>query len=120
MIAQPQVLADSSRIGAPVVLIDFWASWCDPCMVELPHIEHIGKSVQGHNVVIVGVNVDRSRDAARQAVGRLGLTFPIVADSGIFSAYGANVLPTLVIVRPDGTVLETHEGYGPNIEVSCP
>jgi len=105
-----------SELKGKVVLLDFWASWCGPCMAELPHIQTLWEKVKDRPVVIVGVNLDGTKEAAQKAIDELGLTFPIVKDDWqVSDAYEVSGIPCLVIVKPDGTVQGRHVGYRPGI-----
>jgi peroxiredoxin/outer membrane lipoprotein-sorting protein len=100
-----------------VVLLDFWASWCGPCMKELPELQDAWEQVEGEKVAFVGINRDFDREAAQSAVEKLGLTFPSVHDGRgeIAGMYNVQSIPTVVLIGPDGTVLERHGGYRPGI-----
>ncbi len=100
-----------------VVLLDFWASWCGPCMKELPELQDAWEQVEGEKVAFVGINRDFSKEAAQSAVEDLGLTFPSVHDGTgeIAGRYNVQSIPTVVLIGPDGTVLERHGGYRPGI-----
>lgn len=94
--------------GKPVVL-SFWATWCGPCLEELPVLERLQKQRSDDAPPIFAINVDepgpdRER-AVRAVVRRLGLTMPIALDDGGASAaYSIETIPTLVRVAADGAI----------------
>lgn len=94
--------------GRPVVL-SFWATWCGPCLEELPVIERLQKQRRDDAPPIFAINVDepgpdRER-AVRGVVRRLGLTMPIALDDGgTAAAYSIETIPTLVRVGADGAI----------------
>ncbi len=94
--------------GTPVIL-SFWATWCGPCLAELPVLERLQKQRSDDAPPIFLVNVDepgpeRER-AVRGVVQRLGLTMPVVLDDGSAgTAYAVEVIPTLVRVGADGKI----------------
>jgi len=87
-----------------VVLINFWASWCTPCVREMPGISRLQVAMQDHPFQVIGINVGETAPRARTAATRLDLEFPVLldTDSTTFRRWGAEVLPTSYIVDPDG------------------
>ena len=102
--------------GSPV-LVAFWASWCVPCRAELPELAKAVKEMNaeaGPTVHVLAINTaDEPQDAA--AVIRdpsyAGFVFGLDPDGKLAKAWGANALPTLVLVRPDGKIEEARVGY---------
>lgn len=97
--------------GHPVVLV-FWASWCGPCMNELPSVERVQKALgNGHTARIVAVNTEGSAEAASGVVQRLGLTMPVLLDDGSASqAYKVMTIPETVVVDAAGKVAAVMRG----------
>ena len=91
--------------GTPTV-INFWASWCAPCVVELPAFEAVHRELQPQ-VAFLGLNVGDEPAAARALVERTGVTYPLATDpdSGIFQAFGGIGMPTTVLVDADGIIV---------------
>ena len=58
-----------------VVMVNFWATWCGPCRVELPHLSRLHDKYRGSGFVLLGVNIDEDPAVARALVGKMGLTF---------------------------------------------
>jgi len=96
-----------------VVVLNFWASWCEPCKTEMPAFEAIHQDA-GADVRIVGVDIKNDRiENATQLLTDTGVTYQIVRDSGgthpvygpIEAAFGlGDSYPVTVFVRPDGVV----------------
>jgi thiol-disulfide isomerase/thioredoxin len=83
-----------------VVLINFWASWCEACMAEMPSIEKLYEELKGEKFEVIAVNVDDKPERVVPAVvSRLKLTFPIYTDKGgeLASAFGVAAIPFSVI-----------------------
>lgn len=96
----------SDYLGTPVVL-NFWASWCGPCKMEMPHFEEKSKELEGE-VQFLMVNVtDGSRETVETAssfIAGEGYTFPVFYDTSYSasSAYGAYSLPTTIFINAEG------------------
>ncbi len=101
--------AARERIAGKVVLVDFWASWCAPCVAAFPRIAafHRDRSSQGFEVV--GIGLDEDDDAYAAAVKShplVGLQLRSRGDEGVDERFGVEVLPTYVVVARDGTVTD--------------
>jgi cytochrome c biogenesis protein CcmG/thiol:disulfide interchange protein DsbE len=95
-----------SLAGRPVVL-DFWASWCPPCVAELPVLQSAWRSAPP-GTVIMGLDVNDTDDAAREAVAAAKVTYPNVVDGGgrIAGAYRVTGTPTIVVIDAEGSVVD--------------
>ena len=96
-----------------VVLVNFWASWCTPCIEELPSIHRLIEAMQEKPFAVIGVNVAEPVLRVRTAVRRLEMKFPVLldTDSRVFKGWGATVLPTAYVLDRSGRVL--YIGRGP-------
>ncbi|HXJ84091.1 MAG TPA: TlpA disulfide reductase family protein [Candidatus Methylomirabilis sp.] len=91
-----------------LVVLNFWATWCEPCTLEMPTLEALWQQYRARGLVVVGVSVDRGapKTVLDPYVKRLGLTFPVLVDPDLKTADGWHVaaLPATFIIRPDGDV----------------
>ncbi len=89
-----------------VVFLNFWATWCPPCRMELPSMEKLYENLKTQPFVILAVNVDESDpDNVKNFVNSMNLTFPVLMDDGSVSKiYNVNAIPTTFIIRKDGTI----------------
>ncbi len=103
-----------------VVFLNFWATWCPPCKMELPSMEKLYERMKGRPFVILAVNVDESDPAnVGRFVRDMHLTFPVLLDDGSVSkAYRVNGIPTSFIIRKDGTIDAIVNGARPWNEAS--
>ena len=95
--------------GRPVV-VNFWASWCDPCVREFPLLRQAASSHRPDRLAVVGVLSGDTPAAARPFVRRLDATWPMALDPNTTTAtaWGAIGLPHTYFIRPDGT-LASHQ-----------
>jgi thiol-disulfide isomerase/thioredoxin len=89
-----------------VVLLDFWASWCGPCRIEMPTIAKLDKELRSKGLVVVGVNVGESRAVASGYLKKNGYTFTALLDGDgkLSERYGARGIPTVVVIDREGNV----------------
>lgn len=97
------------------VLLNFWATWCPPCKVEMPHMEKFYKDYQDKQVVILGVNLahtESSVEDVQRFVKNYGLTFPIVSDEKgkISSRYQVVAYPTSYVIDSQGVIRNKFQG----------
>ena len=89
------------------VVLDFWASWCAPCLIELPTVKAIAERFRDSDVAVLGINLDRSRTAFVQAQSSYGIDYPQVYDGedrAIASLYRIAGIPMTYVIDPDGTI----------------
>jgi len=96
--------------GRPVVL-NFWASWCPPCLAEMPEFQRVHQRL-GDRVAFLGVNQRDQAQAAEQLARRTSVTYPLAVDPAgrAFDAFGGLGMPTTVLIRADGTVADIFAG----------
>tara|TARA_B100000683_G_scaffold276632_1_gene331320 strand:+ start:459 stop:1565 length:1107 start_codon:yes stop_codon:yes gene_type:complete len=113
--ARPSDSNGQLNLGAQegqILVIDFWASWCGPCMKALPEFEKIAKDYREQGVRVVGVNREPSNLPAAKAVLQSSdpLYTSVVDSGGLAQKVGLQVLPTTYLVGPDGRVRFLHLG----------
>lgn len=101
--------------GEKLTLIDFWASWCKPCLSAIPELNKIYEKYKGKGVEVIGINGDGPRSVAKVAPlsQSLQIKYPILLDinSEVMKNLGLQAFPTLLIINSKGTIVWTHEGY---------
>ncbi|MFL5294199.1 MAG: peroxiredoxin family protein [Myxococcales bacterium] len=117
--APPLALTDTSgakhRLSdyrGKAVLVNFWATWCEPCREELPSLERLRASLASKPFAVLAVQMGGSPRTARDIVQELGLRFPVLldSDSSVTNAWQVSVLPTTFLIAPDGSVAAKHVG----------
>ncbi len=85
------------------VLVNFWATWCPPCVREMPYLQEIAETRNTH---VLGVNMGESEEQVGSFVSEHDITFPILmgADQVLSIAYNARSLPQTYVIAPDGTI----------------
>jgi len=101
----------SDYLGRPVIL-NFWATWCAPCRVEMPDLQRAQDEFGDDGPQVLTVNQKESAEQVAEFFDEVGLTLPALLDSkgDVSVTYGAFFLPTTVIVGPDGIVAAVHRG----------
>jgi thiol-disulfide isomerase/thioredoxin len=96
-------------LGSKPVVLNFYASWCGPCVTEMPAFERVYRDV-GDQVTIIGVAYQDSDEAARATVERTGVTYATFGDSGqdAVSYFGGISMPTSVFIDAGGNVVDVH------------
>ena len=98
--------------GKPV-MVNFWATWCAPCKLEMPWFEEFRKKYAAQNLVILGIaDDDASKDEIAKAAKKTGVSYPILLTDGkVDTSYGGvELLPTTFYVGKDGVVVEQTSG----------
>jgi peroxiredoxin len=113
----------SDHIGKEVILIDFWATWCQPCLAEWPHLQKMYEEQKAKGFVVVAVSMDGADSIADvpSFARRNQVTFPVVydEDSHIASIYNPRKsAPLNAIIDRSGRVVSIREGYNAGDEVS--
>jgi thiol-disulfide isomerase/thioredoxin len=108
--------------GRPV-LVNFWATWCGPCKVEMPWFEEFRKQYAAQGFEILGLtdDVDAGKEAIAEVAGRAGVTYPILLTDGkVQTAYGGlDVLPMSFYVDRNGVIVEQTAGLGSKDQIEA-
>lgn len=99
--------------GASATLVDFWASWCQPCLAELPHLQDLHDRVAGRGIKVVLINVDLGdRNGTGRFLQRKGIHLDCLIDRDgvLFQAVGLEVLPSTFVLDKSGHVVAFFEG----------
>lgn len=94
------------------VVVNFWASWCPACVVELPDFQAVSEEVSGE-VTFIGMNVlPDDRAAAEALIDQTGVTYQLAEDDGgaLYTEFGGIAMPTTVFLDAEGNVVDVHSG----------
>ncbi|MCP4804676.1 MAG: TlpA family protein disulfide reductase [Proteobacteria bacterium] len=105
-----------SELEGNVVLVNFWATWCVPCMVEMPYIEELYTTHKDDGFVVLAISADdaRSSSKVKPTVKSKGWTFPVLLDTQtkVVAQYNPQkTLPYTVLIDEKGDIIWQHQGY---------
>jgi len=106
----------SEHLGKEVVLLDFWATFCEPCLAGMPHLDALYRRHHEQGFVVLGISIDGPDSVAqvKTTVSKLGISFPILLDqeTRVVALYNPKTsAPYSVLIGRDGRILKKQEGY---------
>jgi cytochrome c biogenesis protein CcmG/thiol:disulfide interchange protein DsbE len=95
-----------------IVLIDFWASWCPPCIIAIPHLSQLQKKYGARGFQVVGVSMDDSANTTKKTMQEIRFNYPVVlGDAKLGILYGGVLgLPLQFLIGADGKILAIRSG----------
>lgn len=97
-----------------LLVINFWGTWCRPCIEEIPYFEKVHRAYQNKGIAIVGVATKDSLSVVRKFIAQRGITYKIALDDQdkITTAFGGmRVLPTTIFIDNQNNVVKIHKGF---------
>jgi peroxiredoxin len=109
--ALPTLQGETVRLSdyrGQVVVLNFWATWCPPCVEETPSLEKFAGQMAGRGVAVVSISVDADAKALEQFVAKYNLTYPVARDpeQAVTSRYGTFKFPETYILDEDGRIAD--------------
>jgi peroxiredoxin len=106
----------SEHLGKEVVLLDFWATFCEPCLAGMPHLDALYRQHRAEGFVVLGISIDGPDSVAqvKTTATKLGISFPILLDqeTRVVALYNPKTsAPYSVLIGRDGRILKKQEGY---------
>lgn len=104
----------ATNFGGRVLVLHFWASWCAPCVEEIPALNDFEKKVAGSGVVVLGVSVDTNENAYRRFLNRYQVAFQTARDpqENLSASFGTFKFPETYIIDRTGKVVQKIIGEG--------
>ena len=88
------------------VLADFWASWCSPCIAEIPHVIELHEKYKDKGLKVIGITVRDAPEKSGKMVEEKHIPFPQIYESKPMSTYGVLGIPYTILFSPNGTIIE--------------
>jgi cytochrome c biogenesis protein CcmG/thiol:disulfide interchange protein DsbE len=100
------------NFGGKVLVLNFWASWCTPCVEEAPSLNEFAKTLKDSGVVVLGVSVDRNQQLYQNFVKRFDVSYPTARDpeENLSYRYGTYKIPESYIIDHNGKVVRKYAG----------
>jgi peroxiredoxin len=107
-----------SDFRGKVVLVDFWATWCRPCVIEIPHLIELYEAYKSQGFVALGVGLDKKAKLAEFARENQMSYIVLVDEKGVTgSLYAIRGIPRTLIIDKKGRIAFDHTGFAPGMEV---
>jgi len=105
-------LITSEDISGHLTILNFWATWCVPCVQEIPHLENAFKKYEAGGLRIIGVNFGQGKAQVARFLGKRPVSYPVALDpDGILSRhFHVSALPFSVLIGADGQTLDKYVG----------
>jgi thiol-disulfide isomerase/thioredoxin len=106
-----------ASLRGKIVVLDFWATWCGPCVASLPLVSSVADSFKDKGVVFYAANLKETAGQVRQFQTEKTLIFPVLldADGKVADLYQAKAIPETVLIDQTGKIQAVHVGYDPGI-----
>jgi peroxiredoxin len=104
-----------SKEQGKVVLVNFWATWCPPCRMEIPELIKLYHKLKDEEFELVGVSLDRTKTQAVEGARKFKIPYRILHDTGgkVATLYDIISIPSIFIIDTDGIIRYVHKGYNP-------
>lgn len=102
-----------SQLRGKVVLLDFWATWCAPCRLAIPHLNGLYKAYRERGLEIIGLSLDKgSPERVRKFALNMGIEYAIImADDDLVKKYGISPIPTTYLIDREGYITNKWIGF---------
>jgi thiol-disulfide isomerase/thioredoxin len=102
-----------------VIVLDFWATWCEPCRVQMPALAKLHQELSKQDAVLIGINDDESAEKATQYMQEKGYTWPMLHDGklgALRKKFRVDSIPTLIVIDKSGKIIAYEVGHSAGAE----
>lgn len=101
-----------------LTMINFWATWCGPCRLEMPQFEKMYKEQKEKGFELLAISCDQDADALTTYLARKPVSFPVLHDpeGRVAALYGVKAYPTTILIDANGKVISIFEGMNQHLE----
>ncbi|MDQ3395856.1 MAG: TlpA family protein disulfide reductase [Bacteroidota bacterium] len=93
------------------VFLNLWATWCPPCIAEMPNIQQLYNQVHSEDIVFLMLSLDNDLEKPKKFIEKKGYTFPVYLPEGtLHSDFQTNAIPTTFVISPKGKIVSKQEG----------
>lgn len=103
-----------SAYKGKVIVLNFWATWCAPCRIEIPGFKDLYNRYRRRGVEVIGIAVDEPVSTVEPYAREMKMNYPVLIEQerhDVHDAYGLVGLPTTIIINRDGTICRRHVGF---------
>jgi peroxiredoxin len=108
--------------GQSLTVIDFWATWCQPCIRSIPKLVALNEAYEDSGVKFIGISVDSPRNLSKVKpfARSMGIRYPVLLDANgeLMGELNVSAVPTLLIIDSDYRILYMHEGFSAGDELT--
>ncbi len=114
---QEELVSLSDLRGEPVIL-NFWATWCGPCVYEMPYLQEVYEEWSDKGLVLLAINIRGTSSQVEEFLRSHGLSLPVLLDSqgAVAARYNIRAYPTTFFIDKEGTIQAVRVGAFPNKE----
>jgi peroxiredoxin len=102
-----------SQYRGKVVYLDFWASWCAPCLTAIPEVKALRDEFSANDFQVLAVNLDQNKEKALRFLSKTPIDYPSCSDPGgrLPDQYGLDTMPTAYLIDREGVIRYVHRGF---------